>query len=375
MSHCALCDDKITNLNDSKEHIVPHAIGGRRKVRGFICRTCNNASGQKWDAKLAEQYNWFSVTLNIKREIGTPPSLPVKTVGGQGLILHADGTMSPDKPEIVTTDTSDGRRISIKARTIAEARKILFGLQRKYPDNDFSNALETLVTETTMPDGPIQMSFEFGGTLAGRSIVKTALAMACKMSLPHKTCGFALRYLLDESATPAFAEFLLRDLVLNRPDSHIFHVVSVAADPIKRRLTAYVEYFGLSRFVVHLSSDYDGPATQKTYSLNPVTGEELNIAVDLSLSDDEYALSLANDAAPPGSHEAAFHHIMPVVLRSMYAREDKRVIEQAIEDTCQYLGVAPDQELTPDQIEKFNRRLTEKLTPHALHVLKNRPQL
>jgi hypothetical protein len=375
MSHCALCEDKITNLNDSKEHIVPHAVGGRRKVRGFICRTCNNTGGRKWDAKLAEQYNWFSVALNIKRESGAPPSQPIKTVSGQGLILHADGTMSPDKPEIVTTDTPAGRRISIKARTMAEARKILLGIQRKYPNNDLSNALETMVEQTTTPDGPILTSFEFGGTLAGRSIVKTAVAMACKMSLPYKTSEYALRYLKDETATPAFAEFLLRDLVLNRPDSHIFHAVSVAGDPAKRRLIAYVEYFGLSRFVVHLSSDYEGPAIQKTYSLNPVSGEELNIAVDLLLSDDEYVLSQNNDAVPTGAREAAFHDVMPIVLRSMYAREDKRVLEQAIDEAFRELGAVPDQELRTNQIEEFSRRLAHKLTPYVLRVLKNRPRL
>jgi len=376
MSYCALCENEITHLNDSKEHIVPQAIGGRRKIRRFICKKCNSGGGQDWDAKLAEQYNWFSVALNIKRENGSyPPSQLVRTTGGQGLIFHADGTMSPDKPEIITADTPAGRRISIKARTKGEARKILLGIQRKYPNNNLLHVLETAAVESTLPDGPIMTSFEFGGPFAGRSIVKTAMAMACSMSLPYTACDYALCYLTGEGSTPAFAEFLIRDLVLNRPTATVFHVVSVFGDPTNQRLIAYIEYFGVSRFVVHLSNSYQGSAIQQTYSINPVTGEELDIAVDLALSDKEYELTLINDAVPQGSREAVFNYVMPIVLRSMYKREDERVFKQAFMDTCLELGLSQDQELSEEQYQRFSFQFAQKWALHILHIQKNRPRL
>jgi len=118
-----------------------------------------------------------------------------------------------------------------------------------------------------------------------------------------------------------------------------------------------------------------GPAVHKTYSLNPATGEELNIAVDFSLSDEEYRLSKSNDAVPSGSREAAFHYAMPIILRSMYAREDKRVLEQAIDEAFREIGAMPDQELTVEQLMEFSKRLAHKVTPHILRTIRNRPRI
>jgi len=49
-SECALCDIKITKDNDTKEHIIPNAIGGRKKITGFICKDCNLRSGDEWES-------------------------------------------------------------------------------------------------------------------------------------------------------------------------------------------------------------------------------------------------------------------------------------------------------------------------------------
>lgn len=37
---CALCDTEITIDNDTREHVIPNAIGGRKKISGFICENC-----------------------------------------------------------------------------------------------------------------------------------------------------------------------------------------------------------------------------------------------------------------------------------------------------------------------------------------------
>ncbi|GAL13836.1 hypothetical protein JCM19233_4843 [Vibrio astriarenae] len=78
MTHpkCALCDVEITEKNDTKEHLIPNAIGGRKKVKGFICENCNNASGDDWESELAKQLNPLSLFFGISRERGeAPPQL------------------------------------------------------------------------------------------------------------------------------------------------------------------------------------------------------------------------------------------------------------------------------------------------------------
>lgn len=375
MSTCALCDNKITSANDSKEHIIPQSIGGREKVRGFICRACNNTTGETWDAKLASQYNWFSVALNIKRESGSPPSHHVQTVDGQGLLLHADGTTSPDKPVFTKTKTPDGYQISVKARTMAEARKILKGIQREYPKTDVEKTLADAVIEGTYTEEPIKTLFQFGGELAGRSFVKTAVAMAFDIGIDPQECDFALCYLKNTAVTPAYAEFHLRDLVANRPPNQLFNSVTVSGNPTENRLTAYIEYFGVTRIVIHLSQTYTGPSVHKTYAFDPVTGQRIHLDVDLNLSDEEYALSLANKTRLDGSVVKAFDYAMPILLKSIYARQDEKVLNDAIMEAFEAMGIRPDGELAPEQIPAFTAYLTNKITPYLMQVIKNRPKL
>lgn len=95
MNICALCDVVITHDNDTKEHIIPNSIGGRKKVKGFICNTCNRITGQDWDVELNNQLNYFNLLFMIKRERGTPASERIKTISGKEYLVHHSGVMSP----------------------------------------------------------------------------------------------------------------------------------------------------------------------------------------------------------------------------------------------------------------------------------------
>ncbi len=66
---CTLCSCSLTADNNTEEHIIPNAIGGRKKVQGFICRTCNSESGSEWDNELARQLNPLSIHLGIRRQL------------------------------------------------------------------------------------------------------------------------------------------------------------------------------------------------------------------------------------------------------------------------------------------------------------------
>ncbi len=49
-SVCAYCGRGIAATDDSEEHVIPAAIGGRRTVRGLLYGLCNNRAGHTWDA-------------------------------------------------------------------------------------------------------------------------------------------------------------------------------------------------------------------------------------------------------------------------------------------------------------------------------------
>jgi hypothetical protein len=141
---CVFCESEITKGNDSSEHVIPNSIGGRKKVRGFLCRTCNNSLGQSWDAKLAAQLNWFSLSIGIERERGSNPEETVRTVDGTELRLKADGTMTRKESFFQVTESDGIASIRMFARTEREAHKMLYCIKKKYPKFDLEGELRNL---------------------------------------------------------------------------------------------------------------------------------------------------------------------------------------------------------------------------------------
>lgn len=136
MACCALCDIPINAENDLKEHLISNAVGGRWKMPGVLCIACNSKAGDSWDATLAKQLNPLSLLFGITRERGEPPSQDFKTVGGQELRLHANGAAQPSRPTYQERPTEDGAHIQLVARDLSEAKRMLKGVARKYPQID-----------------------------------------------------------------------------------------------------------------------------------------------------------------------------------------------------------------------------------------------
>ena len=74
-----------------------------------------------------------------------------------------------------------------------------------------------------------------------------------------------------------------KDLVSVRPAGVPIHCIHVNGDPESKLIRGYVEYFGVMRVVMCLSSSYSGNVFSTTYAIDPTTGEELNLSVDLDL--------------------------------------------------------------------------------------------
>lgn len=162
---CAICGVTITDANDSMEHLIPNAIGGIKKIKGFICETCNNTSGDDWDSKLAKQLNPLSLFFSISRERGNAPSQLFETTGGNKLKLNVDGSMDIEKPiyseKLIESGT--GVQIQIRARSIPEAKRMLQGVKRKYPHIDLNEHLDNAKTDSLYCPDMLKFNFHFGG--------------------------------------------------------------------------------------------------------------------------------------------------------------------------------------------------------------------
>jgi hypothetical protein len=363
---CTFCEKKLVGGDKSKEHVIPNSIGGRLKTSGFICLECNVTRGDRWDSELAEQLNWFSLALGISRERGAPPGQLVNTVDGRQLTLLPDGSFLPGSS--YREEEVDGqKRISIVARSVAEAEKRIEGVSRKYPLFDKARALSELEVKTDYLDSPLALEMSIGGAKAGRSLVKTALAFASHCGVPHEEFGGALHYLSNQQAEPPFGHAYLSDLVLNREQHPIFHCVSLKSDGGKSRLWAYIEYYGLFRVIVLINDHYAGPVVDKTYALDPITGEQLNVEVRADVPEDEFWRVVSGDGWDSDIHSAAADFALPRVIK----RSEQRALESAVASgfahAVKTLGIPEGADIPKEKAAEFTALLMEKLGPYISH--------
>jgi hypothetical protein len=366
---CALCDKEITEENDTKEHLIPNAIGGRRKIKEFICESCNNISGGIWESELAKQFNPLSLFFGIRREREKVPSQLFETTGGDKLKLNFDGSMDIEKPFYLETSLECGAGIEIKilARSTLEAKKILQGVKRKYPQIDVTELLNSAKAESFYCPDMLKFDLSFGGPEAGRSIVKSALALAVSSGIPASICLEAKNYLKYEKHEACFGYFYEFDLVKNRPEGIPFHCVSIKGCSKTKQVIGYVEYFGVQRVVLCLSSSYEGEYISNTYAIDPVTGKELSLDIELNLSNEEIREAYDYKKIPDGSIEDAFNEVIPTGMKILLKKEKERVINEAVAHAFENCGVKEGEILMPEHVNKLTDLMMEKLTPFIRH--------
>lgn len=368
---CALCSNFISGKNKAKEHIIPNAIGGRKKTTGFICKDCNNKLGEKWDSELAKQLNWFSLTIGISRERGEAPKQVVQTVEGDKYWLLNDGSFTPEKSSYLEENTNGSIKINLTAKTIDEAKQRLKGIARKYQTFDIEKALRELEIKTDYLECTLHVNLSLGGPDAGRSLVKTAFAFASECGIPHDQCEKALEYLLNDSiqATPFWPAYL-SDFVENRPKDKIFHCVFLHGDPKKRRLWSYVEYFGLFRVIVLLSENYRGPFKSELYSLDPIDGNSVGIKVMGEITEEDFSLLMDGKGSDQEKHKAATDYALPIILKRGRERTLERVIKEGFEHATKNLGINEDEIIPQEKAAEFTAFMMEKINPYISHLVR-----
>ncbi|MCK5543564.1 MAG: HNH endonuclease [Desulfobacterales bacterium] len=368
---CALCNVEISENNDSKEHIIPNAIGGKKKVKGFICDLCNIKSGDAWETELAKQLNSLCLLFNIKRDRGAVPSQKFRTTGGKHLILNKDGTFDQVTPGYKEVVNDTGVRIDISDRSYSKLKKRLRGVKRKYPQAPVDEALNDIenhaIIKNKYTHDLIEFNYSFGGDEAGRSIVKSALSLAFDSGINPKDCKDAMNYLLNSKAEACFGFFYERDLIKNRPEKNPFHCVYVKGDPVTQLLLGYVEYFGCQRVVLCLSRSYNDVEFNNQYSLNPITGENLTLDVDLNLTLSEIESAYNYEKLNLEVYKTAVIKIMAMGQAISFQMEKERVFADAVKYAFSECGVVEGEILTSEQQKAMAGLIWKKIEPFVLH--------
>ena len=364
---CALCRTPLTKSNKTKEHVIPNALGGRKKVINFICKSCNSNTGAKWDAELIGQLRPFCTMLDISRAQGHNQPFYVQTASGRKLLWNPDGSLTIRGRKFEKRSVGDKTHVTMHARSMPELRSMLSDFVQTRPDLDVDHLLSQASASQEYLQEPIQIPHTFGGASAGRSIIKSCLALAHEAGLSIEDCENARSYLLLDGEA-CFGYYNESDPVANRPTDTLLHCVYVYADPAHGQVLGYVEYFGFQKVVACLSSNYRGPTLECSYAINSLTGQELDIDVCLNVTPAQIPAIYNYEKM---DYERAKFDIVKA-LRVWKEIDNNRAIEHAVDDAidfaCLQMGIQDGSILSESQITEFSDYVFYKLAPTVLRL-------
>ena len=262
----------------------------------------------------------------------------------------------------------DVESIQVTAGSIAQARDVLNGVKRKYPKVDVEAVLAGAETQRSYARGVVRIDLDFGGPMSGRSLVKSALALAHGAGLPINQCRDALAYLRQADAEPCFGYYYVDDLVDGRPQATPLHCVAIDTNPATGLILGYVEYFGIHRAVVCLGRSYDGDRLKSVYALDPRTGEALDVAVRLDFDVADVRAIYAYERDDAEKRQEAVGAVFGPALGSHQANERDRVVRDSLNFAWANCGGVPDQPLTAEHLERIKELFADRATPWWKHV-------
>lgn len=363
---CAICETEINNENDSKEHLIPNAIGGRRKISGFICEACNKSTGNRWDAKLVKRLNSLCLLWGISRQRGEVPSQSFKTTAGEKIIFDNDGRMTFEKPtcSVVPLDSGNKLKINISASSHSTVKEMFKGIKKKYPEFNFDALPKNITLQEHYLSGKLPVDLSIGGHPENRSIVKSVLAWAVSSGVPVELCVEANNYLKRENSEPCLGFFYDFDLIKNRPEGVPLHCISIKGCHKTKQLIGYIEYFGFYRYVLCLSDFYEGKDMSNTYALNPITGEEIKLDIELNLTNSEIRKAYNLENIPMQLFQKALTSYAYQIQMNLYEKERIRVIDDALKYALKNCGAKESDFLTIEYANKITELVMEKIKPY-----------
>jgi hypothetical protein len=233
--------------------------------------------------------------------------------------------------DISRTQSPEGVRLQVTAGTVKQARAFLKSQKRKNPHIDIEETLATAEVRRSYAKGVVQLQLDFWGERSGRSLVKSALALAHQAGVPIAGCADALSYLRQADGAPCFGYYYVGDLVAERPDATPLHCIAVEANPKTGLVLGYAEYFGIHRAFVCLGRGFKGEPVKSVYAIDPRSGEDLNLSVRLDFDDSDVETIYDYRMDDAAGRQEASGQVFGPALRAQQETERNRVFREALD--------------------------------------------
>ncbi|WP_165772913.1 HNH endonuclease [Malaciobacter marinus] len=356
MKKCFLCNAIITKDNNTKEHIIPNALGGIKKVEGFICNNCNNETGHKWDSKFTKQLNYFSHFFRIKKERGKVQKQELITSSGKKYLEDLEGNLVPRHPTITKSKLDNNTtQFNIQVRDFNELDSQLKSLKKKYSELNIEELKKKAKIEHSYLDEPFIVNGTIGGKEEGKSVVKTVLSFCFSIGIEPTDCDEALEYLINDGVL-SFGYYNEREVIKNRPAKKPLHIIHIEAIPDENLLIGYIEYFSIYKILVCLSRKYNGKKVSKSYAIDPTKAKEIkHLNIDISFLksidiDDVYNYKKIDYK----KWKDDFSQIYGTRFREKREKNKNDAIERAIQKGLEKVGVNNIEQMTDFQKSFFS---------------------
>lgn len=370
MSKCLVCFTEITALNDSKEHVIPNAIGGKMVIKGFLCRRCNSETGDKWDAEISKQLNLFCLLLGgVERDRGFTPTEIFSTISGKEVRLANEGVLSIAHPEYKTEEIDGKVQFTFKTGSMNQAEQFVRNLCKKKPSLNQQELMDNLTfTNSYLNGDALVFKPQFGGENSGRSLVKTILAFAANVGIDPNSCEKAKDYLLDD-AEPCFGYYYSNDVILNRDFPKPAHFLAVHADPLSGYVIGYLEYFGIFRVISMLSESYNGVEVKESYYIYPEDSMSGVCEFELPSDKEVIAASYNYEKYDEKILHEAFAFFLSYCRKKDFEREQDRVITQAWNDAKEKFGLEEGGIFSEEQAREVSNHIANSVTPFFMNQI------
>jgi len=335
MHTCYSCKIQLTKENCCEEHIILNAIGGRLKSRSLLCKKCNSEFGSQCDSELASQLSSLTSHLKVKKHRGKINIIKGGTTENGEYYDIVNGSKPVlAKPKYSKVEENGKVNINITARSEEEMREMLNGLAKDYPTFNVEDAISKATRKQYYLDKPLNFKENIGGTLAFRSITKTAINFYIYNNGESKFIEHLIPYLKGETQLEIGCHFNPDPTPYLESDGEVVHLLHIIGNNENKILYCYIHFFSVYSFLILLSNEYTGQNINKTYSYDVLENKEVDKIVNLNLSSD-----FINDAISKNIPTHSFEVI---------AKKLSRVMNIAIKRSS-------DQEIRNIMLDAFNK--------------------
>lgn len=264
---CYVCDVEITSENESEEHILLNAIGGKLKSKKLICKSCNSEFGSEIDDTLARQLNPIANLLDIKRDRGNPQNVKGK-YQNRDILIEPGGKMKLARPYIEKNENM----FHLEASSERQAREVLQGIKRNHPQLDIEEEFKKAKrNKTYLPSVNINMNF--GGEEARRALCKIAVNFFIYHGGKPEEVKHLLPYIKGSEEEAEAYFYYPKSEVFYKDEEEVLHTLILVGDPQQKHLYVFVELFNEFKMVVFINKEYEGEPIYQSYHYNVVSNE------------------------------------------------------------------------------------------------------